>query len=69
MEIAALIAANAPLGVQVTKEAGRKFVEQGEQAAIDALATIRSRVMQSADAAAEGIQSFVERRAAAFQGR
>jgi enoyl-CoA hydratase/carnithine racemase len=68
MELARLIAANAPLGVQVTKEAGRKFVEQGEKAAIDAVATIRARVMQSADAA-EGIQSFVERRAAVFQGR
>jgi len=68
MELARLIAANAPLGVQVTKEAGRKFVEQGEKAAIDAVATIRGRVMQSADAS-EGIQSFVERRAAVFQGR
>jgi enoyl-CoA hydratase/carnithine racemase len=68
MEIARLIAANAPLGVQVTKEAGRKFLEQGEKAAIDAVATIRGRVMQSADAS-EGIQSFVERRAAVFQGR
>jgi len=68
MEIARLIAANAPLGVQVTKEAGRKFVEQGEKAAIKAVATIRGRVMQSADAA-EGIRSFVERRAAVFVGR
>ena len=63
-----LINANAPLGVQVTKEAGRKFIEAGEQAAIAAVATIRERVMQSADAA-EGIRSFVERRAAVFQGR
>lgn len=68
MQIAALIAANAPLGVQVTKEAGRKFIEAGEQAAIDAVAHIRGKVMQSADAA-EGIRSFVERRAAVFQGR
>jgi enoyl-CoA hydratase len=68
MEIARIIAANAPLGVQVTKEAGRKFTEAGEAAAIDAVATIRERVMQTADAA-EGIKSFVERRAAVFQGR
>jgi len=68
MEIARAIAANAPLGVQVTKEAGRTFVEQGEQAAIAAVATIRERVMQSADAA-EGISSFVERRPAVFVGR
>jgi enoyl-CoA hydratase len=68
MAVARLIAANAPLGVQVTKEAGRRYVEATEQAAIDAVATIRERVMQSADAA-EGIRSFVERRAAVFQGR
>jgi enoyl-CoA hydratase/carnithine racemase len=68
MEVAAIIARNAPLGVQVTKEAGRKFIEAGEQAAIAAVTQIRERVMQSADAA-EGIRSFVERRAAVFQGR
>jgi enoyl-CoA hydratase/carnithine racemase len=68
MEIARLIAANAPLGVQVTKEAGRKFIEAGEEAAIAAVPTIRERVMNTADAA-EGIRSFVERRAAQFQGR
>jgi enoyl-CoA hydratase/carnithine racemase len=68
MEIAALIAANAPLGVQVTKEAGRKFIEAGERAAIDVVPTIRERVMGTADAA-EGIRSFIERRAAVFQGR
>ena len=68
MEIARAICANAPLGVQVTKEAGRTFVEAGEKAAISAVATIRERVMQSADAA-EGIKSFVERRPAVFVGR
>ena len=68
MEIARLIAANAPLGVQVTKEAGRRFIEAGERAAIEAVPTIRQRVMQTADAA-EGIRSFIERRAAVFQGR
>ena len=30
--IAAIIARNAPLGIQVTKEAARKYVEHGEQA-------------------------------------
>jgi enoyl-CoA hydratase/carnithine racemase len=68
MEIARLIAANAPLGVQVTKEAGRAYTEAGEAAAIAAVPMIRERVMQSADAA-EGIRSFVERRRAVFQGR
>jgi enoyl-CoA hydratase/carnithine racemase len=68
MAIARIIAANAPLGVQVTKEAGRKFIEAGERAAIDVVPTIRQRVMGTVDAA-EGIRSFVERRSAVFQGR
>jgi enoyl-CoA hydratase len=65
MEIARIIAGNAPLGIQVTKEAGRKFIEAGERAAIDVVPTIRQRVMGTED----GIRSFVERRAAVFQGR
>lgn len=68
MEVARLINANAPLGVQVTKAAGRTFIEAGEKAAVDAIPGIRGKVMGSADAA-EGIRSFVERRAAVFQGR
>lgn len=68
MAIARIIAGNAPLGIQVTKEAGRKFIEAGERAAIDIVPTIRQRVMGTKDAA-EGIRSFVERRVAVFQGR
>lgn len=68
MELARIISRNAPLGIQVTKEAGRKFIEAGEQAAIAVVPKIRERVMNSDDAK-EGIQSFVERRAAVFVGR
>jgi enoyl-CoA hydratase/carnithine racemase len=68
VELAQRIAANAPLGVQATKEAAAKYVEQGEAAAIAFLPTIRDRVLGSADAR-EGIQSFIERRPAVFQGR
>jgi enoyl-CoA hydratase len=68
MALAQRIAANAPLGIQVTKQAGRKYIEAGEQAAIAAIGTVRDRVMNSADAA-EGIQSFMQRRPAVFQGR
>ena len=68
MELAAIICRNAPLGIQVTKEAGRKFIEAGEQAAIDCVPLIRQRVMETEDAK-EGIKSFVERRAAVFKGR
>lgn len=68
MVLADIIAKNAPLGIQVTKEAGRKFIEAGEAAAINSIAGIRERVLNTEDAA-EGIKSFVERRAAVFNGR
>lgn len=68
MELAEIICRNAPLGVQVTKEAGRKFIEAGEQAAIAAIPTVLQRVMNTEDAR-EGIKSFVQRRKAVFQGR
>ena len=68
MALAAIIAQNAPLGIQVTKEAALKYAEQGEAAAIAYIPTVRERVLNSADAR-EGIQSFIERRAAVFQGR
>ena len=68
MELAELITRNAPLGIQVTKKAARAYIEAGEKAAIAAGADIRATVMDSEDAK-EGIRSFVERRAAVFQGR
>jgi enoyl-CoA hydratase len=68
MEIAQLIAKNAPIGIQVTKEAALKYIEGGEKAAIDYIPIITDRVLNSEDAK-EGIQSFVERRPAVFRGR
>lgn len=68
MALAAIIACNAPLGIQVTKEAAAKYVESGEAAAIAYIPRIRDRVLGSADAK-EGVQSFIERRAAVFEGR
>ncbi|MDQ8727288.1 crotonase/enoyl-CoA hydratase family protein [Bradyrhizobium sp. LHD-71] len=68
MEIAGLIAKNAPLGIQVTKEAALAYIEAGEEAAIVYIPKIRERVMGTEDAK-EGIQSFIERRAANFKGR
>lgn len=50
------------------KEAALKYIEAGEAAAIGYIPAIRDRVLNSADAR-EGIQSFIERRAAVFQGR
>ena len=68
LEVARLIAANAPLGVQVMKQAALKYIEAGEAASIAMLPAIRERVMGTEDAK-EGIRSFIERRAAVFQGR
>jgi enoyl-CoA hydratase len=68
MEVAGLIAKNAPLGIRVMKEAALKYIEAGEQAAIAMIPTIRERVLGSEDAK-EGIRSFIERREANFQGR
>ncbi|MGM5034984.1 crotonase/enoyl-CoA hydratase family protein [Tardiphaga sp. 803_E3_N1_3] len=68
MALAAIIARNAPIGIQVTKEAALKYTEQGEAAAIAYIPAIQDRVLKSADAR-EGIQSFIERRPAVFEGR
>ena len=62
MELAGTIARNAPLGIQVTKEAAHTFIEAGEQAAVAVVPHIRERVLKSADAA-EGIAAFLARRA------
>ena len=44
------------------------YIENGERAAIDYIPEIKARVLNSEDAK-EGIQSFIERRAAVFRGR
>ena len=68
MDLARIIAANAPLGIQMTKESARAYIGAAEAAAIAVVPAIRARVLGSEDAA-EGIRSFVERRPARFQGR
>jgi enoyl-CoA hydratase/carnithine racemase len=68
MAVARAIAANAPLGIQATKVAALKYIAEGEAAAVAAIPEFRDRVMKSADAA-EGIMSFIQRRAAVFTGR
>lgn len=67
LEIAAVIAAQAPLAVQATKASSRRFVEEGFAAAVRELGPTQQRLMASEDAN-EGIQSFIERRAAVFKG-
>jgi enoyl-CoA hydratase len=68
MELAQIIAKNAPIGIQVTKEAALKYIEAAERIAIDYIPKVKDRVFNSQDMM-EGIQSFVERRAAVFKGR
>lgn len=67
-ELAAIICECAPLGLRATKKAALKFIEQGEQAAIDCIPEIQKAVYDTEDFK-EGIQSFVERRPAKFKGR
>ena len=67
LEIAVVIAAQAPLAVQATKASSRRFVEEGFAAAVRELGPTQQRLMASEDAN-EGIQSFIERRTAVFKG-
>jgi enoyl-CoA hydratase/carnithine racemase len=67
LAIATTIAKQAPLGVQATIMNATKSFEEGFEAAKADLMPILHKLMQSQDAQ-EGIQSFVERRAAEFTG-
>nr|WP_271209294.1 crotonase/enoyl-CoA hydratase family protein [Rhodococcus wratislaviensis]GLK33797.1 enoyl-CoA hydratase [Rhodococcus wratislaviensis] len=68
IELAREICANAPLGVRATKAAALRYLDQGESAAIAAIDDVKDTVFNSHDAQ-EGIQSFIERRQANFQGK
>lgn len=68
IEIAEVIATGAPLAVQATKAASRRFVEEGFEAAVAALEPTQ-KVLLATEDSKEGVQSFVERREAQFKGR
>ncbi|AMG87592.1 crotonase/enoyl-CoA hydratase family protein [Bordetella bronchiseptica] len=68
LDLARRICRNAPLGIRATKQAALAYLEGGEQAAIACIPEIRAKVFASEDFK-EGIQSFIERRDARFQGR
>lgn len=68
LRIADLIARQAPLAVTATRLNAIKAVEQGPAAAMQEFIATQQRLANSEDAA-EGVRSFVEKRAARFQGR
>ncbi len=68
LAIAETIAAQAPLGVYASLRSSRLAQKAGEAAAFAQLLPDLLPILQSEDAR-EGVQSFIERRAAAFKGR
>lgn len=68
LAIAETIAAQAPLGVQATLASARLAQEAGPQAAMAQLLPQLLELLKTDDAR-EGLMSFVERRAAHFQGK
>jgi len=68
LEIAEIIAKQAPLGVKETLLSARRAEEEGEKVSIAKLVPDLMAIMKSEDAA-EGVQSFIERREAQFKGR
>ena len=67
-QIAAAVAAQAPLAVQATLHNARLALERGFAAAAAEFAETNRRLSATADAA-EGVRSFVEKRPARFEGR
>lgn len=68
LELAQTIADQAPLGVYATLKNARKVLAEAEKAAIPDLLPTVLQLMQTEDAA-EGLQSFLERRKAQFKGK
>lgn len=68
VEIAQVIAAQAPLGVKGTLAGARVARTAAERAAVEHLRGLLPRILKSEDAA-EGLRSFVERRKGRFTGR
>jgi enoyl-CoA hydratase len=68
LEIAEAIAERAPLAVQATRANALIYAHEGEAAAIAQFSPTQKRLSTTNDFA-EGVQSFIERRAAVFTGR
>ena len=68
LELARVICRGAPLAVQATKASSRRYLVEGEEAAIAAFGAVQAE-LSSSDDFREGLASFVERRDARFSGR
>lgn len=68
LEIAEVVAAQAPLAVRASLGSSRLSVDQGPHAAIREFNSSQGRLMATQDAA-EGVRSFVERRGGRFAGK
>ncbi len=68
LEIANLIAAQAPLGVKATLKSARLAITDGQEEAIRQLRPDQTQLMQTEDAK-EGVQAFIERRVGMWRGR
>lgn len=68
LELAENIASQAPLAVQATLENARIAVQFGWPAAYSKIAATQARLYNTEDAK-EGVQSFIEKRPARFQGK
>jgi enoyl-CoA hydratase/carnithine racemase len=68
VELARMVAAQAPMGVQGTLANARTARAAAERAAVEQLRELLPAILGSEDAA-EGVRSFMERRAARFTGR
>ncbi len=68
IKIAEAIAAQAPLAVEATRQNVLKAVEQGPLVAMHEFISVQKTLSNSEDAK-EGVQSFIEKRAARFTGK
>ncbi len=66
--LAERIARLAPLAIQETKRSCMTFIERGEAEAFADLGAVQAKLANTEDAA-EGVASFIERRAGVFHGR
>ena len=68
LSIARAIAAQAPLAVVATRQSVLKAVEQGPLVAMHEFIAVQ-KTLSNSDDAKEGVQSFIEKRAARFTGK